>query len=177
MPIEGVSAIAMNAMVATLLINSGAAKLVSPGGLRAAVRELFPLFGGAVTNSLVRAAAILEIVVAAGLLVEPSRLPAAVLLAPLAITFTVLGGAGAIRGSTTACGCFGTNSDRPLGLGNLLIGLALLPVVVLNLAGSAVAAGYTPIALAVTAAGSLLMGMWLNRGLAADLLRERAARA
>lgn len=177
MPIESASAIAMNALVATLLINSGAAKLVSPGGLRAAVRELFPVFGAAVTNGLIRAAAILEIVVAAGLLVQPSRLPAAVLLTPLAIAFILLGGAGAIRGSTTACGCFGGNSDRPLGLGNLLIGLALLPVVVLNLAGPAVAPGYTPAALAVTAAGSLLLSLWLNRALAADLLRERAARA
>ncbi|MQA86078.1 MAG: hypothetical protein GEV03_15970 [Streptosporangiales bacterium] len=177
MVIETVLVSAANAMVAAVLINSGAAKLVSPVGLRGAAQEVVPAFGGGITDGLVRAVAGLELVTAAGLLVAMTRMPAVVFVALFGISFAALGAAGAIRGSTTECGCFGRTSGKPLGMTNFFIGLALLPVVLLNAWVRTVGAEYTANAVVLAALGSLLMCLWLNRRLASQLLTRRARRA
>lgn len=172
-----VTILAANVATAAILINSGTTKLVSPAGLRQAVRELmFPALRSRVTDGFVRAVASLELATAAGLLVTATRTPAIVLVALFGTGFAVLGAVGAMRGSTTACGCFGRTSNKPLGTTNIFMGLALLAVVLLNESVTTVSADYTADAMVSAALVSLLLCLWLNRRLAKELLGRPAWR-
>lgn len=165
--------IVVNAVVAAVLVNSGVVKLVSPAPLRRALREVAPVAGGRVTDTAVRAAASLELLAAGGLLAAATRVPAAVVIAGLGASFALLGAIGLARGSTTACGCFGRSSNQPLGLTNILVGLALLAVLPLN--GLAVDASEPAVVVLLAALGTLLLCLWLNRDLLRQLLSLRRA--
>lgn len=171
---DGWWVLAVNAAAAALLVNSGVVKLVSPAPLRRALRELAPVAGGRVPDPVVRAAGVFEVLAAGGLLATGTRILAAVVIACLGVTFALLGAAGLARRSTTACGCFGQASERPLGATNIVVGLALVAVLPLN---AMAAAGDPAQAVLLAALGTLLLCLWLNQALLRQLLPLRRAGA
>ncbi|MFJ5720944.1 MauE/DoxX family redox-associated membrane protein [Streptomyces sp. NPDC093149] len=110
-----------DAIVATVLLRSAAAKAVSPGVASAAVGEA--LGGRAVISpAFVRAVSAWESIAAVALLTPALRWAASALVAVLGLSFALLGAAGSIRGSKVPCGCFGAESARPLGAVNTAVG-------------------------------------------------------
>jgi hypothetical protein len=120
-----------NAVLATLLIRSGAGKLVTPGPALSALAELFP--GLARSGSgMVRVIALVEGLAALSTVIAILRLPGQIVVAALGASFVALGVAGLLSGSQRPCGCFGAGSTRPLGTGNIAAGVLLLAVAALN---------------------------------------------
>lgn len=117
-----------DAAAAALLVRAGTAKAVAPALGAAAVGELLPGRRGRrpVPTALVRALAAVEMAVALALAVPVLRGPAHLPVLLLGIVFTGAGILGMSRGSTRPCGCFGADSTRPLGVGNVLMGIAIL---------------------------------------------------
>ena len=124
--------VAGNAVAASILLFASSAKLVSPDALS---RSLLRLTGRPTMSSrqLVRAIGVIEAAIALGILIEPLRLTASVLLALLGLAFIGLGIAGRVRQVDEPCGCFGTASQQPLGNQNIALGLLVGTVAVANL--------------------------------------------
>ncbi len=163
---------AINAIAASLLLNSGIAKTVASGPARRAVEEVVPVLDSAVIGAVVRGAAIAEIVVAAALPIPPLRIPAAVAIALLGTSFMVLGLLGIVRHSDAPCGCFGTSGKRPLGGLNILLGLALTSVYPVNAVWSA-DDRYPVATLLSTSILSIAMCVYMRRELVVQLLMPR----
>src|SRR5262245_20814279 len=88
----GLAVLGVNAPAAAFLINAGLVKLIAPGRLREALRELLAV--AVVTSGGVRLLASVEIAVGVALLTAPARGAAAVGVAGLALSFVLLGVAG-----------------------------------------------------------------------------------
>jgi hypothetical protein len=162
------------AVAASVLVNAGMVKLVSPDALLRALRELLPA-ASALPAAAVRLLAIVELAAGAGLLAPPTRTAAGVLAGVLGIGFAATGAAGRLAGSRAPCGCFGGHGDRPLGVVNVLIGATLVALAALTIVIAvppAQSLDYAQWALVATALGSLLLCLWLNRRLALSLLRR-----
>jgi hypothetical protein len=166
---------AINAIAASLLLNSGIAKTVAPGPSRRAVEEVAPGLGGAVIGGVLRAAAIVEIAAAAALPIPPLRVPVAVTVALLGFGFMALGLLGTTRHSKAPCGCFGTSGERPLGRLNILLGLALTSVYPINAVGSP-GADYPVATLLSTTILSIALCVYMRRELVVQLLVPRRGR-
>jgi uncharacterized membrane protein YphA (DoxX/SURF4 family) len=158
-----------SSVIAALLINAGIAKMVSPGRFRQALRELVPGVGYRVGVDLPRIVAGVEVVAAVGLLVSVSRPWAAVVVATLGAGFILLGTAGWMRRSAAPCGCFGLDTDKPLGLINVAFGIALIS---LGSMGGLIEVDeqYSARALVLTSIGSVALCLWLKRRLVVRLL-------
>jgi len=161
-----------NAVAASLLLNSGIAKTVAAGPPRRAVEEIVPVLDGAVIGAALRAAAIVEIAVAAALPVPLLRLPAAIVVSLLGASFGVLGLLGIARHSKAPCGCFGTSGRRPLGWFNVALGLALAAVYPINAAWSA-GERYPVATLLLTSIMSIALCVYMRRELVIRLLMPR----
>lgn len=124
--------VAGNAVAASILLIAASAKLVSPDPLS---RSLLRLTGRSAMSSrrVVRAIGVVEAVVALGVLVEPIRLTASVLLGLLGAVFIGVGITGRVRRVDEPCGCFGATSQQPLGKQNIALGLLIGIVGVANL--------------------------------------------
>jgi hypothetical protein len=150
---------AFDAVVITLLLRTGAAKLVSPGQASAAVGELLPA-RLSVPVAAIRALAVIELTAAIAIAVPWLWFVAQVVAGLLGVAFAVAGALGEWRGSSSPCGCFGSRSSRPLGTGNILLGLAFLASAALHLAmpGSLryTHSGYAALFAVVLSAGWLL---------------------
>src|SRR5262245_9365465 len=131
MAVAGWVLVCSNSALSTLLLRASAEKIVNPGVTAAAVREVVP---GARSDfiGLVRLTAVLEAFVALAVAIPPLRLPDQVLVGMLGCAFLVLGAVGKVRGSSQPCGCLGARSTRPFGTTNIVMGLALLAVALLN---------------------------------------------
>lgn len=161
------------AAAAAVLVNAGAAKLVSPGQLRLAVAELWSPSGRQLPAALVRGFGAAEFAAGAGLLIAPARLAAAIVTAVLGACFATLGVFGLARGSSVSCGCFGAAGVRSLGWTNIGLGAGLAlawPAVVL--AGQVPAVSYSQAAVLFATIGVVLLCLWLNRDL---VMRLRGA--
>jgi len=168
-----------SSVLASVLLNAGLAKLVSPAALVGALDELLPA-AFAVSARAVRVLAGVEVIVALGLLAAPTRPLASVAAGGLGCLFAVAGLAGWRRGSQAPCGCMGGGGGRgrPLGAANVALGLALAAVAAVGLAAGAPAAGagdLTAWGAALASAGSLLLSVWTSRDLARSLLLPGAA--
>jgi hypothetical protein len=122
-----------NSALSVLLLRAGAEKLIKTKVATAALDELFPRVRFDLTG-VVRLAAVLEIIAVIAVAAPALRLPAQFLFGLLGLAFLMLGILGKARGSSQPCGCLGASSTRPLGTTNMLLGLALLAVVLLNIA-------------------------------------------
>lgn len=160
---------AVNAVAASLLLNSGIAKTVAAGPPRRAVEEIVPVLGGAVIGAVLRVAALAEIAVAAALPFAPLRVPAAIAVLLLGASFVALGLLGTVRHSKAPCGCFGTSGKRPLGRLNVLLGLALVAVYPVNAAWPA-GADYPVATLLSTSIVSIALCAYMRRELVIQLL-------
>jgi hypothetical protein len=176
--------VAGNTAAASVLLNAGVAKLVSPAPLGRALREVLPanartldrLAGTGAFGRLVGAA---EIAAAFGLLLAATRVPAAFATALLGGVFAALGVAGLLRRSVKPCGCFGMASEQRLGTSNVVIGLALVLLAPLN-AVLAADEGYEESIVMLTSLGALLLCLWLHRravGQAWNLMRSTGQRS
>lgn len=166
-----------SSVLASVLLNAGLAKLVSPAGLVGALDELLPV-AFAVPARAVRVLAGVEVLVALGLVAAPTRPLASVAAGGLGCLFAGAGLAGWRRGSQQPCGCMGGGGGRPLGAANVALGLALAAMAAVGLlagAPAASAADLTAWAAALTSAGSLLLSVWTSRDLARSLLLPGAA--
>ena len=115
----------------------------------------------------------LEVIVGIALLLPLTRVPAAVVAALLGAGFAALGIAGRLRSSTLACGCLGQRSGRPLGIPNVAVGVALVAVMIANLALGAPDNGYGSDALVLGALCTLTACLLVHRNLIAELTRDR----
>jgi len=163
--------LAGNAAAASVLLNAGVAKLVSPVPLGRALREVLPahrqvLDRLARSGAIGRFAGVAEVIAALGLLPATTRMPAAIATAVLGGAFAALGTAGLLRRSVKPCGCFGMASNQRLGATNIVVGLALVLLAPLNAVATAAAgseAGYEQAIVMLTSLGALLLCLWLHR--------------
>ncbi|MDQ1018611.1 MauE/DoxX family redox-associated membrane protein [Streptomyces afghaniensis] len=150
-----------DAVVVALLVRGGAAKIVAPALGAAAAGELRP-GRGPVPAAVIRALAVVEIAVAVAMALPSLRGPAHVPMAALGLLFAGAGILGLLRGSTEPCGCFGADSTRPLGAGNVLMGVAVLAAAVSGLWVHGVDPSRTDSASAgVAGLGAIVTGGWL----------------
>jgi hypothetical protein len=133
MPASGWFTVPADALAAAVLLFAAAAKLVSPDPLARSLRRLTrtPSLSSHVA---VRGVGGIEVAVAFGMLIEPIRLAASVLLCLLGLSFAALGGLGRARKVAEPCGCFGLSSQQPLGSRNIAAGLLLIAIGAANLA-------------------------------------------
>jgi hypothetical protein len=161
----------IEAVAASVLLNAGIAKLVSPEPMTVAAAEVVPLLAGRITRSLVHALALAELAVAAGLLLPATRFAATVVTVALGLGFGAFGLLAIRRHSSAPCGCFGRSSRRPAGRSSIGagLGLAVPAVVALSMwpADGRIPAGGTVV---LMAAGSVMLCLWLNRELVVELL-------
>jgi Methylamine utilisation protein MauE len=163
----------INSLAAALLLNAGLHKVVVPGRLREALRELLGRRSNFVSHSLVRTLAGLEVVSAIALTIAPVRMYGAVAAGVLGLVFAAAGLAGRLRRSTVSCGCLGGSGGRALGMFNVVVGLALAGVAVLNtgIASSQVDDGYAGAVTLWAAFFALMFCGWANRRLIHDVFR------
>jgi hypothetical protein len=136
--------IGADAIVVTLLLRAGSAKLVSPQQAAAAIGELRAA-GQPAPIGFVRLLAAFELTIALALAFPGLRTPAHLLVFLFGVVFAGAGVVGVLRGSNRPCGCFGTQTKKPLGAGNVLLGLAfsLSAAAQLSLPAHAAASVYT----------------------------------
>lgn len=161
------------AVAAGVLVNGGAAKLVSPGQLRQAVAEVAGLRGWQPGAALVRLLGAAELAAGAALVIAQARLAAAIVTTALGACFAVTGALGLARGASVPCGCFGSGGVHPLGWLNIWLGAGLVlawPVVAA--AGPVPAAGYSQAAAPLAAIAVVGVCLWLHR---AHIMRLRRA--
>jgi methylamine utilization protein MauE len=168
------------AVVLTLLVRAGGAKLGVPGPAAVALGELRP-GRGPVPAGAVRTFAAAELLVALAAAVPALRAAAAAAVTVLGGCFAVAGLLGAARGAGVPCGCFGTRGTRPLGAASVALGLlfAAAGTAGLLLPAPATASGLTTAAVLLTVTAS---AVWLltdhhahaRRALAAALNRTEA---
>jgi hypothetical protein len=163
----------INSLAAALLLNAGLHKVVVPGRLREALRELLGRRSNFVGDSHVRALAGLEVVSAVALTIAPVRMFGAVATGVLGLAFAVAGVAGRLRRSTLSCGCLGGSGGHALGMFNIVVGLVLAGVAVLNagIASSQVGDGYMRAVSLWAAFFALMFCGWANRRLIHEVLR------
>ena len=138
------------AAAAVLLVVAGAPKVLDPGDLHRAVRSV----GMPVGRNVVRAFALLEVVVGLAALAVPGRATAA-LLAVLYAGFTAFVVVALRRGGVlSSCGCFGKADTPPTWAHALLTGAAALVALVVAVAPPGDAWGSLT---AVSAAGVLAL--------------------
>jgi hypothetical protein len=113
-------------MVASLLLVAAVNKLAAPHVMATAVEELLPRRLPLPSALGVRAFAIGEILVATLLLVPQTRVVGGYLACALGVAFAAAGLLGALKATTTSCGCLGGLGDKPLGVRNILAGLAVI---------------------------------------------------
>jgi hypothetical protein len=113
------------ATVMTVLIRAGAAKLASPNMAAIAMSEVWR---GRAAPSLgsVRLVSVIELMTTLLVATPAGRRPALVMILALGVGFASAGWLGLERGVRKPCGCFGVASDRPLGIGNVVIGCVLV---------------------------------------------------
>lgn len=138
-------------LLAGVFFVAGGAKLFAPAGTRRSVRELgFPTafsWPAAIMLPLV------ELVLAAGLVVEATSRAAAASAAGLLAVFAVVIGINAVRGRSVDCGCFGPLHSSTTGYAAVLRN-GVLAILALSLAGSAAQpVGWRDLGLALLIAG------------------------
>lgn len=163
---------AINAIAASLLLNSGIAKVVTPGPPLRALTEVSPALKKRLGEAALRGVGGVEIVVAAALLLAPLRIPAAATALALGAVFALLGLLGILRHSEAPCGCFGASSRRPLGWTNIILGIAVAAVYPANIVLAADAA-YSTTALMAASIGAVAVCLYLRRELILQFLWPR----
>jgi hypothetical protein len=158
----------VDAAIASLFANSGAAKLVVPGTLHRAVSELAPLANGRLTPVAVRGVAVTELSLAAAILVPAARTGAAVAVVVFGGVFAAFGALGLVRRSALPCGCLGGPNQHPLGSVNITLGLALAAAGFIEIVVAGRPAAASTVLLA--SIGSLSLCLWLHRPLIGSLL-------
>jgi hypothetical protein len=153
------------------MLVAGTAKIVSTGQL---VRALAAARLGRVGSAgVVRFVAFVEVGVALLLCVPQARTVAAALAVVLGGCFAGAGVAGRLSGSSTACGCFGSHSSRPLGPVNVAFGLFV--------SGASLIIAMTPdvtdqtryfrVSVIGLSMVTLALCLWIHRRLIRDLTR------
>lgn len=133
MSLTGWMLVGGDAVVAALLVRSSTLKAVTPDLIADALAEL-SRGRWRPSGMAMRAVAGIELAAALAITAPSLRVAAWVITGMLGICFVVLGTAGLLKGSTRPCGCFGAESERPLGVPSVLAGSALLALAAVNIA-------------------------------------------
>lgn len=174
MGLSGGLLIIINGALAAILIMAAIGKLVSPGELRTATRELSASrFAKFPENPHIRAFALVELSAAVLLLTQTTRVPGAVLTAALGVVFAAFGLLGMLRGASEPCGCLGNPSAAPLGRRNVGIGLAMaVAACAANILMDSGTTAYSAEMLTVSALLTLALCLWVNRKRIVPVLRK-----
>lgn len=133
MSLTGWILVSCDALIAALLVRSSALKAVTPDRTADALAEL-SRGRWRPSGMVMRAVAGTELAAALAITAPSLRIAAWVITGMLGMCFLVLGAAGLLKGSTQPCGCFGAESDRPLGVPSVLAGSVFLTLAVVNIA-------------------------------------------
>jgi hypothetical protein len=168
----------VNASVIVLLLRAAPAKLVAPSLTAAALGELRSSRRPP-PNNLIRFVAVLELVTALAVAIPVLRLPAQSTVALLGLLFLGAGALGMVRGSRRPCGCFGAAGTTPLGIVNVLFGVAFvaaawLNVVVRDLDSAGTMSGNAALVAVIASAGWLIVA---NRKQVATVIRNVRSRS
>lgn len=173
---DSVLVMGVNAVATAFLVTAGMTKLVSPDQLRLALADVLGDLSRWVTKSGIKGFAVAELIVGASLSVPVARPAGAWAVGALGVCFAMAGLVGRLRRSTTACGCFGRSADRPLGLANVLVGVAFLAVPVVNQAATTSDAGPYFFSSATSASlATVLLTLWAHRQLIKEFTRPPEA--
>ena len=167
----GTFAGALGAVLAGTLLCAGAAKMAVPVHLGRALGGLLPALGPRAVR-LVRAVAAAEIATAVALSVPAARGIGATAAAVLGAAFAIVGGVAAGRRTDSPCGCFGRARGNPLGVRNVVFGLAVVAGAALLLTDrSGGWSDHDGLPALAAAAVTLLLAGWLYRDMIRDLCR------
>ncbi|MFI7080554.1 MauE/DoxX family redox-associated membrane protein [Micromonospora sp. NPDC049903] len=157
----------VNSVVAATLVQAGLSKVVTPGQLRQALTEV-GVPPSAASYGAVRGYAGIECLAGVALLLAVTRPVGIVLVATTGLAITALGLLGLLRGSAQPCGCLGDPDGRPLGLPNVVIGVALVAAAVVN---TALPTPADPISVLGAALALLVLCLYVNRSWTWPLIR------
>ena len=158
------------ALLAGTLLCAGAAKLAVPVHLGRAIRDLAPAVRGQAV-SLARLVGAVEVGTALALSILPLRPVGSAAGVVLGVVFAASGTAAVARGVRAPCGCFGRTGERPLGVRNVVVGLAMTVVsawLFLDRSGSG--ATHPELPMLGTGVVALVLAAWLYRDVIGDLL-------
>jgi Methylamine utilisation protein MauE len=167
----GMFAGAVGALLAGTLLCAGAAKTAVPAHLGRALGGLLPAVGARAVP-LVRVVAAAEIATAVALSVPAAREVGATAAAVLGAAFAIVGAIAAGRRTGSPCGCFGRAQGKPLGVRNVVFGLAVVAGAALLLTDpSGGWSGHEGLPALGAATVTLLLAGWLYRDMIRDLCR------
>jgi hypothetical protein len=158
------------ALLAGTLLCAGVAKLTVPVHLGRAIRDLAPAVRGRAV-SLARVVGAIEVGAALALSVPPLHSAGSAAGVVLGVVFAASGAAAAARGVRSPCGCFGRTGERPLGVRNVVFGLAVAAVsgwLFLDRSGGW--ATHPGLPVLGTGTVALVLAAWLYRDVIDDLL-------
>ncbi|HEY2241303.1 MAG TPA: MauE/DoxX family redox-associated membrane protein [Streptosporangiaceae bacterium] len=158
MSLTGWMLVGGDAVVAALLVRSSALKAVTPDVIADALAELSRGRWRPSARAM-RAVAGIELTAALAITAPSLRVAAWVITGLLGISFVVLGTAGLLTGSTRPCGCFGAESERPLGVPSVLAGSAFLALAAINIADAG-DAGMTGAHVGVAVVAAVIVLTW-----------------
>lgn len=133
MSLTGWILVGCDAAAVALLVRSSALKAAAPDLTADALAEL-SAGRWRPSGMAVRAAAGIELAAALAITAPHLRVAAWFITGMLGLSFVVLGTAGSLKGSARPCGCFGAESDHPLGVPSIVAGSALLALAAINVA-------------------------------------------
>lgn len=157
------------ALLAGTLLCAGVAKLTVPVHLGRAIQDLAPATRGRAV-SLARLVGAAEVGTALALSLPPLRPLGSAAGVVLGGVFAASGTAAAARRVRSPCGCFGRTGERPLGMRNVLVGLAMAAVSAwLYLDRSGGWAAHPGLPVLGTGTVALVLAAWLYRDVIGDL--------
>jgi hypothetical protein len=121
-----------NAGVASMFLQAGSAKIVRADISAKALAEVLPVRPESL-RWMAKVTAIVEIATVFAVVAPPVRPAGLLLVGLLGVVFAGLGLAGVLVGSSEPCGCFGAQNEKPLGMANVLTGLAFVAVAAVSL--------------------------------------------
>lgn len=125
-------------VIAVPLLLAGASKLLRPGPLAAALGKVYRWAGSrpVLAAGIARAVAVVELAAAFLVLTGWWRPGGSVLAGVVGLGIAGFAASALLLGRTAVCGCFGETDGKPLGAGNIVVGVALVAGAFLALQGS-----------------------------------------
>jgi hypothetical protein len=155
---------------AAVVLCAGAGKLAVPWPAARAVRAVRVLPASeAAATVVVRSVALAEIMIATAVPVRSTRVPAAIALGALGLTFVGFGLALRLRRGAVSCGCFGRDTGHPAGWRNVVGGVGLVGVATANVASAGAGGLDDANAFMVVAGLTVAVCGWIYRRLLRDL--------
>lgn len=159
------------ALLAGMLLCAGMAKIAVPSHLARAITGLAPALSDR-SIPVARLVGVAEAGVALALSIPVTRAVGVIFGIALGVLFAAAGAIAAMRGLDSPCGCFGRPGGRPLGIRNVVFGIAVVGFSLALLGdGTGGWAASDGLPMLGTAAVAVLLTGWLYRDMIKDLFR------